>query len=410
MTRSRFWAATGTAVAAAVGLTAFLFTPAQSGRAMAATILNNLREAAHRGFRVHMSNVQVEDIRINCRVEVLFPEPVSLPQLFGDEAGKTPDAEAFFVEAQVVAGDSDPDIAGLDVEVAMASRPDDVWAYLKLNHLPDKIVEEEPWIEGIVGMFSGGLLVDLKGLEGFISRQIGDATDADAENPSEAGSLTMGVSGSAATPGAADESDNDDADDNTEAQNQQAFNAAAVISAALAGGDVKSADLHVHLGDNAPRTGREGLQVALDEAGADKPLAEAITGVLTGTLRREQIPALVTSIEEAARTVVVEEIAAGRWRLTARDFKTDDFDADELALLGQAVLTVDYRDALGVTRAELARLGSANGRITFEFTDAIDPQLANSKRYTDVGIRKLDLAGLLKSFGVDLDAAALQRN
>lgn len=180
MKQPRFLAALGTAAAAAIALSVVLTPGGESGRVMAATIMRSLRETMHRGLSIEIEKLDAEGVRVDGRFQLLFSQPVTLAQLVRDEIDPQP--SALYAGLTVRADGSDPETAGLDVDLALALTDADKWAFLQLRGLPDQAVQEAPFLPFLASMFRNGMLFDLKGLEEFagdsnLLEHVADALD-----------------------------------------------------------------------------------------------------------------------------------------------------------------------------------------------------------------------------------------
>jgi hypothetical protein len=346
MRQSRYWAAASTAIAAAVGLAVVLTPATKSSSAMAATIFESLRQTAHRGMRIQMSDMRVEGIEANINIEVLFERPITLARLFDEQNPDVPEPQSVFIELRANAGpDADADVAGLDVELALSHQPDDTWVFAKINQLPDQIVEEQPAIEAFLGFVRNGVLLDLNGLESMISDDFLDSMLGDDDE-----------------------------------------------------------DVPAPVGDDDEDVPAPVVDATADPADASQPdVFDALAkGLLTGSLGRDELQQIVAQLGELAEETDVREVRPGQWQLTARKFRLDDMDNEEKQLLANAALQINYAEGHGVTKAQLTGVGMANGRLVFEFIDTIDPARASRKPYLDRGIPALNIQQLLASFGVSL--------
>ena len=135
--------------------------------------------------------------------------------------------------------------------------------------------------------------------------------------------------------------------------------------------------------------------VGLDEDDLD----EMFTKLLTGKGTAEDFEQLVSLIEQAATDVTVAETEPGLHVLTATGFNFED-DEEAVALLGQMVLQIAYRQEHGLVWATLEHVGLYDGTIRFQMTDlTIDDELFNRERFLEDGkARRFDLAQLVSMF------------
>lgn len=262
MRQPRTLAALGTALAAAIALFVLLTPVGDGGRVMAATIIRSLREAAHHGLSLEIGNIDAQGVRVDGRFQVLFSRPVTLAQLVSGEGGAEPDG--LYAGLTLRADGSDPETAGLDLDLALAFTDADKWAYLQLRGLPDAAVEEAPFLPFIMQSFRYGMLFDLRGLEDLaggtnLLESLGGAAGDD-----DAGKLRFRTDG-----------------------------------------------LVIH-----------------DDHDPDQRVEKLVLELLTGTAGAERVSEFVTQIEQIAGRVNVQRGNDGSWLLTASEFRMEDLGAD----------------------------------------------------------------------------------
>lgn len=356
----RFLTVAGSAAAALFAALAFILIPHTGSRVEAATILRSFRDAAHRGLRVQVTNLRIEGVDAAARIEVLFSQPVTLAQLAEDDDAARP--ESVYIDASVRLGpEADADLAGLEVQCAAAITPADKWAYLRLRDFPlgafgDLPPEFLPMVRGFLRTASDGVMFDLNGVESLLEN-FADEDDAELR------SLFGGRHAPANDRGAG-----------------------------------VSADLHIRSDD-------EKTSVALDvsaaprDASAEARLQHLVQSVLSGRAGRDELQTLIAELEQLNAHAAVTQESPGVWVLTADHFDLSG-DAEAQALLGSAALVVRYQEGQGVLSAALEGIGSANGRIAFEFIDAIDASLLSRTRYLDRGVPTIDLRNPLSIFAL----------
>ncbi|MBL8878867.1 MAG: hypothetical protein JNG88_07085 [Phycisphaerales bacterium] len=381
MQKSRFLAVCGSAVAATFALFAFFSSWQPSGAAMAATIFRTLRETAHRGVSVTFENIEAEGVHVNGRVQLLFPTPISLAQL-ADEQADFPKPEALYVDLKVKSDETSSATGEADVEVTSALTPTSKWAFLRIAKMPGEEGEDMEPILMLLPALRTGLLLDLNHVEELKdwSSMFNDDEDGGA-NGTSAGSA-------AAPPGNASASL--DASISTSAGSEAAgasVNTKTELSVKIVDGDTDDA--------GSKPSGPSGrLHVTTDF----QP-EQAFRDILSGSAGKERIAEIVAEIEKYAKKVNVEQTDAQSWVLRASDFQIDGLDSDEAKFVEHAELVVHYSQGAGITYAEMLHIGPRDGRMRFEFIDAIDASLLSYQRYVDAGVAPLDVSKLIGMFG-----------
>lgn len=155
--------AAGGALAAAIVLGAFFVVPARSGDALTAAIFRDLREAPRRGLSILIDDVRIDDLSVTSTVQMVFPRPVTLPQLL--DIRDVPAPRRAYVDVALHAGPGQKRLAGLILRAAAAFGESDAWAYLRVDRLPAKLAESAPLMAGATALLHDGLVVDLAGVE-----------------------------------------------------------------------------------------------------------------------------------------------------------------------------------------------------------------------------------------------------
>jgi hypothetical protein len=331
-------AGAGSAAAALLAIWVMLFMPTPQSTVQAAAIFESFREAVGNAFEISFENLGDEGVRADGRVVVVFDADE------GETAPFEGHAKAVYVEATAVAGDdAEDDVAGLDVEVAVAVVPGDEWVYLKLNGLPTEVVEEEPMAVWVQTIAQDGILLDLDGI--LEHGEFGDIL--------------------------------------AEASLKNHFSDAAC--------DGKPAKIEI----TDVRVNGEDIDIDEEE------LARLAVNVFTGRATAQEFESLVSLIEQAATDVSVTETERGLHVLTATGFNFED-DEEAQQFLGQMELQIAYREGVGLAWAKLEHVGPYDGNIRFQMTDlTVDDELFNRERYlADGKTRRFDLGSLIETFGL----------
>lgn len=163
-TRPRNWFAMfGSAAAAAAVVLVFMLAPGSVHRVEAATIWRSLREAMHRGFRVEMQDVEAQKFTVSGHVDVLFPQPMKLIDLLDDASNQEP--SELYAEVSVNAADDAEEVPGLRLRAAGAYAEGSKWLFARVEQFPDKLIEEQPFLNLVVPALRRGVLLDLEGLD-----------------------------------------------------------------------------------------------------------------------------------------------------------------------------------------------------------------------------------------------------
>lgn len=342
---TRFFAALGTAAAAALAFIAFLLPSGPGSTAVASTIFRSIREGSHRSLSFTFDKLESGGLLVSGRLQMLFDEDVTLAQLF--RSGTRPEPEWLGLQMQLRGTAADPRVDGLDCEIAASLTHKNPWAYVRLDQLPKQTAASVPFLGVLVPTLRSGLIVELDhpgdlvdcvpGGNGAISPQNGAATAI----PQRTGDATAAASG----------------------------NPAALASDASA------------------------VPVP-----AETPLERLVFDFLSGRAGGDRVAELVARIEEVAEEVSTRRVDGREWELRASRFRRAELSPDEAALLGDASLLIRYEPDVGLIEVELTRVGPAHGRIRLGFSDPIDPRLEDKAIYTAAGAQSLRLADVLRVF------------
>ncbi|MFO0837288.1 MAG: hypothetical protein U1D55_02085 [Phycisphaerae bacterium] len=328
MRRYRLFPVTGSAVAAALLIWAFLIHP---GGAVveAKAILESFRTSLHNGLRVTIENIVADHADVNLKAVVMFDRPLTLAQVL-DSDSATPPVNSVYVDCNVRIDErGDEDVAGLALAAKVAITPNEQWVYTRFDEIPPQLIAQAPPLALFAGTLRAGLLIDLTGLD--LSKYLHDDDLVETKRDGKSG-WTLDLSSN---------SDDQDADAD----------------------DGHSATVGVHVGD--------GQASVESSANVDGQLLERlIDDVLHGRAGREQLDQIAGMIEESSQNVKVTETEPGLYVLTARDFQIPDDDVD--LPLRDAVLQIAYRQGDGVQWARFDGVGQRHGSIRLEFIDQID--------------------------------------
>ncbi len=361
---ARFWAITGSAVAAAALGAALLLNPSGSSRADAAMILQSFRDSVHRGLRLDIRDIHVEGLLVNGRVQLDFAEPLNIGALLcEDQDFDMPEPAVVFVDATVRADAGAADLAGLDAQVTAALSQSEQWAYARVERLPDEIVDElpPPIAYFATNLLRNGVFVDIASL---------DALDSDDDDDSQTGGHGAGVTGRI----------------NVGVHNGHAGQANAPVASTKV--DVRiSTDEH------------EASQAAGFDLSADGPshemLENLIRPLLSGAAGRDDIDALIASLNSTNIATQVEEVEPGFYVLHGGNLNVGGDDP----FLANAEIRIAYRENVGVEWFALENLGDRNGSVRVQFAnDALDPALLNRSRVIQVGVTTVIDANTIGSF------------
>lgn len=361
--------ALGAAVAAVIVLGVLLLPSGQQNTVLAATIFRSLRETAHRGLSFEIERVKAEGTSIEGRIQFTFAQPMTIMQILDQLDSAEPDT--FYTDLLIDVSPADPDVGEARVELALALAERDNWLMLRIPQPPQKLVAENPLLGMALGFLRGGIVLEL----GDALDQLAEQIEASIE--AETGDEDMPAAMKAALAG--------------EAAGRQV---ALSLSAGSQGAEAAPAVTHGP-GAAAAATGFD------FSAFFDGPSASGFEGVLreflAGTLGGDRIAEMGAKIEEIAQDVQVTAVGPGEWLLTARRFKADD--ADDEAWLARLVLSIRYREGVGMELAELSHVGEADGVIRLRMIDQIDPALTDRQRFLNAGMPQIDVEKMLGLFG-----------
>ena len=328
------------ALAATIALTTMLLFPFGGTPVEAKTIFSSLRQSLGNAFTVTFDNIGDDGVRVNGRLIAVYEKDAQTTVPF-----EAP-VRALYLEADIQTDETNPDVAGLNVEVrgAAVREPADAWVYVKLNKMPPKIVQEQPLALIIQQFTQNGLLLELDTLL-------------------------------------------------EEDELQEVFEDLS-IDLELQGDGAKRS---LKVGAGIPAKGAEPAQPADPEAELDQlPLK-----ILTGKLTQADIDQIVSLLEEEAITVNVVEQEPGFHVLTARDFPPEPGEP----WMANMVLTIAYREGYGVPWASLEHVGPYDGSLKVEMTEiALDDEVFSSQKYYQDGVTKVIDVGAIKDLAEALGA------
>ncbi len=359
MQKPRVFAAFSTALAATIALCAFFIpsSPGSQALGMTSTILRNFREAVHRGLSIELSNLSVEGVHVDGRLQLLFNKPITLAQLADDAAPSDVEPEAVYADIRVRGDDSNDELAGLDAALTGTFAENNNWAFIQIAGLPDAVVREAPPVALATRFFARGMLLDLNGLEELKNLR-GSMMDDDAdavEVPADASRPSIGVS---ADPG---------------------------------GG------ISIH-GSNHGAARASDPSAQADATDDDLNLEQLAQDFLTGKAGAERIAEVVEKTQQVFADVESKQTGPGQWVLIARNIKPEYLEGQDAAILARAALQIEYRQGEGILSAELAPIGKGDGRIRIGFVDHVDAKLLDKQRFIDQGHQPVDVSGLAKMF------------
>lgn len=337
MRNPRFLTAAGSAVAASIAIGAFLWIAPRHSVVQASTILRSFRQSLLDGFRLSMKDVGAEGVRVNGDFCVRFRCAGVDADGPLDPSRIEPDAVGF--ELAVRADDSaDADVRGLDVVLAGSFSPASQWVYLRVENLPEEVIQDEPLAMAFLPMLRNGVFLQLDGLQGALTAPLGDLFDD-------------------------------------------------VFKAAPAQEPVSDPPL--------ARMSWEGAGRVMTEAPKADAFDKLAEDLLYGRAGPEHLDELATLIEKAARQAEVVDLGGGLYRLTARDFtrETSPDDAD-FAMLQRIEANITYRRGAGVESAQVLNIGDYEGAIQFGPLSDTAGAARDAGRYVDGATTVLDLGSL----------------
>lgn len=359
MQKPRVFAAFSTALAATIALCAFFIPSSRSSQAlgMTSTILRNFREAVHRGLSIELSNLSVEGVHVDGRLQLLFNKPVTLAQLADESVPSDVEPEAVYADLRVRGDEANDELAGLDVALTGTFADNNNWAFIQIAGLPDAVVREAPPVALATRFFARGMLLDLNGLEEIknLRSSIMEDDADDDEDPADESRISVGVR---AEPG---------------------------------GG------ISIH-GSNHGGTRASDPSAQAESTDDDLKLEQLAQDFLTGKAGAERIAEVVEKTQQVFADVESKQTGPGQWVLIARNIKPEYLEGDDAAILARAALQIEYRQGEGILSAELAPVGKGDGRIRIGFVDHVDAKLLDKQRFIDQGHQPVDVSGLAKMF------------
>lgn len=361
----------GSAVAAAVALSAFLITP-RSSEVQAGMIMRSFTDRIQQnGLRLTFENIGDEGVRVSGRFFLDFGANGAGGQDFD------PRNDRLLLEAHVKADENAPDVGGLELDTKIVLSQQESWVYVRPTGIPAALEEEEPAAVALFSWASSGVLLDLNDLAGIL-----DAEDMEEIRnvPSEIAKSLREAMAELHGEKAHDHGDGDDDDDSSDDDEPAPGDAAA-----------HGAKVEIHATSDSPIPG-------LDEAA----LEATVMGLMTGQASPEQLQKLVDGLGQAARSVKVQQVSPGVHVLTASGFSLDALgaadDPEAARWLERMEFAITYREKVGVESARITHLGRYDGVINFEMTSApIDPTLMSSAVYrNDSRTTVLNLGSLVK--------------
>lgn len=350
MRRLGWFTMTGSAAAAIVLGAVVLLHPAGTPVVQARAILNELKNAVHRGLRIECKDLAADGAEVQAKVSILFKEGVNLAQLMESRTEGVPEPEAVYLDARVALDESHDEVAGLRLTTQGAFSETDSWLFVRFDTMPEKLLEEAPPLVLFQNMSRNGVLLDLKDLgeEGsLLAKMVHDHDDDNADQ--DAGDGENGDSGSGVKV-------------------------------------VVSAD------DHSLNIGAGGEIGAGDDA-QSKALEELALSVASGRAGRDQLQELVAALEQQAERAEVKEVEPGFYILRAERFALDD------EFLKDATLEVGYREGAGPEWMKIENIGERHGSIRIEFVDDIPAEDRPSREpYLTNGTQVIDVAKLAESF------------
>ncbi|MCC6360850.1 MAG: hypothetical protein IT450_19095 [Phycisphaerales bacterium] len=361
---TRFFAALGTAAAAALAFIAFMLPSGPGSTAVASSIFRSIREGSHRSLSFTFDKLESGGLLVSGRLQMLFDEDVTLAQLF--RSGARPEPEWLGLQMQLRGTAADPRVDGLDCEIAASLTHKSPWAYVRLDQLPTQTAASVPLLGMLVPTLRSGLILELDNPSDLVDCVSGGNGAILSQNGA-AGALsqqTSAVGAPEAAPGDA------------------LPTAPGGVSAAASGG-------------TRPAGPSDASRAA---APVESPLERLVFDFLSGRAGGDRVAELVARIEEVAEEVSTRRVDGREWELRASRFRLSELSPDEAALLGDASLLIRYEPGVGLIEVELTRVGTAHGRIRLGFSDPIDPRLEDKAIYTAAGAQSLRLADVLRVF------------
>lgn len=356
MRHARFLTAAGSAVAAMIAIAMFIVL-APSSRVEAATILKSFRSTLLDGFQLSLTNIEEDGIHVDGQMVLVFQ-----PGAATDPDRKL---ESLYVDAHIQADETNEDIPGVDMSTTVSFSEPSQWVYLKLNQVSDKLLEDEPVLDALSVYAEQGLFLRVDGiwekLQGHLTNStihqlFGEAHDHALDKHN----ITISI-GHESTEG------------------EKGVNVAVQANAA--------ADA-------------DAIEASLPE------MHELARSLLLGTAGADEIEALMTFVEHAAKDVQVVEREPGLHVLTIRDFNVEGEDAEAAELTANLELAMAYREGQGIEWAEVRHIGASDGMVRINPADrAALAELSDMNRVIEPGTTTvLDLSSLMPLIESALEA------
>lgn len=349
MRKHRFltWTGAVSAVAALVVIAVVLSTPSRRSTVEARTIFAGLRQAMTNGFRITLSDIQSEGVRVGGEIVAYTTSD--------DQADET---EGLYIDA-AVAGLDGGESAGLDLAATVNLAPQNNWIFVRFAGLPEEEAEAGAFLRFLGALGGEGLLLDMP--DDMAHDDDDDATPPDAAAPGAGhGTLHLGISAGASS-----------GDNAPDAQHGGAhFRATISTGAASEDGDAEN------------HAGTPQLDALVDR-------------LIEGRASSQDFQDLATALEDAAEEVTVEQIAAGEYLLTAHRLILPD-QPPPPAGQPAPVLRIAYSESTGVQWAELQHFGDVGGSMRFERVDVSsdDPRFDRARFASRPGVRRIDIAAI----------------
>ena len=159
--RHRLFTLITSAFAAGIALAVFLITP-HGATVEAGIILRSLRQTLLDGFEMSLERIGEEGVYVDGRLVVTLRPRNGAERSLGERLEPSElEVASLYAEARLQGDPADESKAGLDLQAILALCDTTQWAYLKTSGLPNWPLEDKPLAWAIVGVTSGGLLIDL---------------------------------------------------------------------------------------------------------------------------------------------------------------------------------------------------------------------------------------------------------
>ncbi len=337
------------AAAAAVVLSvgSFIYFGPTTSRVEAATILTSLRTSLWDSLRIELRQIEADGVAVDGEMEIHFEQPVSMAGIF--DGSQDVSVRSGYGHLAILAGDdAEPDMLGLDMTIEGGFGADATWAFVDLRGLPEEL-HEEPGAAFVLGMLQGGVLLQLDGLL--------DGDDTDDAAP-------------------ADDTPQPGSDDGL------------VIDMRISTDDRDSAGAS----DESSLVVKPNVTLSFDDG--DEQLGELVETLLRGRASPEDLLALADRLEDSA-DITVLNMGDGAYVLRAENIEGDEDTAD-------TIIEIGYAEGTGVEWLEVSNVEGTNGVVRVALSDAPPTDhVAIRDEMLENGVRNLDIAALLRSFGGD---------